>query len=179
MDKIENCTVYYHDVKHPRLEFKTGKLVLILPKNFKNHEALIQKHQKWIQRKLKIIEEAVQEAERKEVSSRDDTQLKELVNNIIKKYKQELKVNLNKIFFRKMKTKWASYSRKNNLTVNKLLKYLPTNLIEYVLYHELAHYIEKKHNQKFWKIIKTRHPDYENKEKELLTYWFIIQNKLQ
>lgn len=38
-----------------------------------------------------------------------------------------------------MKTKWASFSPKNNLTINKLMKYLPDDLIEYVIFHEISH----------------------------------------
>ena len=31
----------YRDVKYPRLEFKTGSLILILPRNSKNEEEII------------------------------------------------------------------------------------------------------------------------------------------
>jgi len=42
-----------------------------------------------------------------------------------------------------MKTKWASYSQKGNLTINALLKYLPERLVRYVVFHEMIHSIEK------------------------------------
>jgi predicted metal-dependent hydrolase len=74
-----------------------------------------------------------------------------------------------------MKTKWASHSRNNNLTVNTLLKHLSNDLIEYIIYHETTHSLERKHNEKFWNIITKKFPDYQTKEKDLLTYWFIIQ----
>jgi predicted metal-dependent hydrolase len=78
-----------------------------------------------------------------------------------------------------MKTKWASHnSNNNNLTVNTLLKYLTQDTIEYIIYHETAHSIERKHNEKFWSIINKKFPDYQNKEKDLLTYWFLIQQEI-
>jgi len=75
-----------------------------------------------------------------------------------------------------MTNKWASHSQNNNLTINTLTKYLPNDLIEYIVYHETAHNIERKHNEKFWHLIAKKFPDYQNKEKSLLTYcWFLTQ----
>ena len=74
-----------------------------------------------------------------------------------------------------MKTKWASYSQNNNLTVSTLLKFLPEDLISYVIYHETAHNLERKHNENFWNIINKKFPDHNEKENDLLTYWFLIQ----
>jgi len=59
-----------------------------------------------------------------------------------------------------MKTKWASHSSNNNLTINTLLKYLPNDIIEYIVYHEIAHAIERKHNEKFWNLIAKKFQDY-------------------
>ena len=55
--------------------------------------------------------------------------------------------NSNRIYFREMKTKWASHSQNNNLTINTRLKYLPEDLISYIVYHETAHNLERKHNE--------------------------------
>jgi hypothetical protein len=77
-----------------------------------------------------------------------------------------------------MKTKWASHSKNNNLTVNTLLKYLPNDVIEYIIYHEITHSLERKHNERFWRLINKKFPDYETKEKDLLTYWFLIQKTI-
>ena len=77
-----------------------------------------------------------------------------------------------------MKTKWASHSQNNNLTINTLLKYLPEDLIAYILYHEIAHNLERKHNDNFWNLLKQKQPEYLAREKSLLTYWFLIQQKV-
>ncbi|MBU3965756.1 MAG: M48 family metallopeptidase [Euryarchaeota archaeon] len=74
-----------------------------------------------------------------------------------------------------MKSKWGSCSPKKNLTINTLLKYLPEEIIEYVIFHEMAHLIERKHNEKFWKIISNKFQNYEENEKELFEYWFLIR----
>jgi predicted metal-dependent hydrolase len=179
MDELNNKEIYYmidyRDIKYPRLEFKTGTLQLILPKEYKNHQQLLQKHKKWINQKQQTIQNALQQAKTIQLNhKRTIPQLKTLIKKLVQKYQKE-NTKINKIIYRKMKTKWASYSKNKNLTINTLLKYLPQDIIEYVVYHEITHSIERKHNQNFWNIITKKHPDYETKEKDLLIYWFIIQ----
>ena len=76
-----------------------------------------------------------------------------------------------------MKSKWGSCSPDKNLMINTLLKYLPRDLIEYVIYHEMIHLIERKHNGHFWKIIASKFDNYGEKEKELFEYWFLIHRQ--
>jgi predicted metal-dependent hydrolase len=103
--------------------------------------------------------------------------LKHLVNRYAETAQRDLQTKIKKIYFRKMKTKWASHSQNNNLTINTLTRYLPQDLIEYIVYHETAHNIERKHNENFWTLIRRKHSDFQAKEKNLLTYWFLIQKQ--
>ena len=179
MDKPNpEYTIIYRNIKHPRLEYKTGTLTLILPKTHKNPEQILQKYQKWIKRKQQAINKALEEAKTKTlIPNRTEKQLRSLIQTLVETYQKELHTSINKIFYRKMKTKWASHSKNGNLTINTLLKHLPQNLIEYIIYHEITHAIERKHNEKFWRIITKKFPDYQTKEKDLLTYWFLIQKQ--
>jgi hypothetical protein len=176
MDKTPPYTVDYRNVKHPRLEYKTGTLLLILPKTYENENQTLEKYKNWIQRKELVIRKALEEAQAKKLNlNRTDKELRSLIRLLAQNYQTELNTRINKIYFRKMKTKWASHSQNRNLTVNTLIKYLPQDIIEYITYHEITHSIERKHNEKFWNIITKKFPDYQTKEKDLLTYWFIIQ----
>jgi len=51
---------------------------------------------------------------------------------------------------------------------------LPVKLIEYVIFHEIAHLIVKKHNEVFWRIVSQRFKNYKKIEKELFSFWFLI-----
>jgi hypothetical protein len=171
-------TVNYRNVKHPRLEFKTGTLLLILPKSAKDEKQTLEKYKKWIQKKELAIKKALEEAQTKNLNlDRTDKELRNLIQTLAKNYQTQLNTKINKIYFKKMKTKWASHSYNGNLTVNTLMKYLPENLIEYITYHEITHSIERKHNERFWNIITKRFKDCPTKEKELFTYWFLIQRQ--
>ena len=84
---------------------------------------------------------------------------------MLKSAQKDLNTKINKIYFREMKTKWASHSQNNNLTINTLLKYLPEDLISYIIYHETAHNLERKHNENFWALIKEKIPTFKPKKK--------------
>jgi len=180
MDKPEsvetNYTIDYRDIKYPRLEFKTGTLQLILPKKYKNHQQLLEKHKKWIHQKQQTIQNALQQAKTIQLNhKRTISQLKTLVEKLVQQYQTELNTKTNRITYRKMKTKWASHSSNKNLTINTLLKYLPEKLIRYIVFHEMAHSMERKHNERFWNIISRKFRNCQEIEEHLLIYWFLIQ----
>ncbi|RLF51041.1 MAG: M48 family peptidase, partial [Thermoplasmata archaeon] len=137
-DKEIEYEIDYRNIKYPRLEFKTGKLLLVLPRNYKDERKLIEKYKDWIYKKSLIIEEAKKKAKEKKIEKRSEEELKNIIEELTKKFAKELKVNINKIYFRKLKSKWGSCSNKGNLSFNILLKYLPYDLIKYVVFHEIV-----------------------------------------
>ncbi len=56
----------------------------------------------------------------------------------------------NRVFIRKQKTRWGSCSSKNNINLNISLAYLPGDLMDYVILHELVHTKIKNHGRGFW-----------------------------
>ncbi len=165
--------VKYRNIKYPRLEFKTGTLHLILPVG-ENPMEMIVKHSNWIEKKQKFIAECLKDAKLKKIVKRTEEEFRNLVYNFTRKNSKRLKVKVNRIFFRKMRTKWASCSVKKNLTINTMMKNLPENLIEYIIYHELTHLLEKHHNERFWNLISKGFKNYAEFEKSLFAYWFLI-----
>ena len=176
MPDTQEYTVEYRNVKHPRCEFKTGTLLIILPKTGWTPQQVLEKYGEWIKRKQGTINAAIkQTTEMAIVKTRTDNQLRMLVRRYAESAQKDLNTKINKIYFREMKTKWASHSQNSNLTINTLLKFLPDDLISYIIFHETAHDLERKHNEGFWNLVNRRYPDYQTMEKNLLTYWFLIQ----
>ncbi|HCC68937.1 MAG TPA: hypothetical protein DEP99_03520 [Nitrospiraceae bacterium] len=169
--------VSYRAVKYPRLEFKTGELLFVLPFGHKP-DALLAKHKGWILKKVNFIRECLADTSDKELIFREDEKFRRLIHSIVKKTSKELDVKLNGIYFREMRTKWASLSPRKNLTINTLMKYLPEYLIRYVIFHETAHLIEKRHNNRFWKLILRKYKNYQAREREMFIYWFLISKNL-
>jgi predicted metal-dependent hydrolase len=178
MPENPQYTVEYRNVKHPRCEFKTGSLLIVLPKKGWTPEQVLEKYGEWIKRKRATINTAIQASTETSINkARTDGELKMLVRGFAASAQKDLNTKINKIYFREMKTKWASHSQNSNLTINTHLKYLPEDLISYIVYHETAHNLERKHNENFWAYVAKRFPNHNEKEKDLLTYWFLIQQK--
>lgn len=166
--------VVYRKIRYPRLEFKTGTLLLILPEGASEEDLLI-KYASWIKEKSAIIEEALQKSHDKELCVRSNEEFKILAYSLIDDYSEELGQSPSHMFFRRMNSKWASCSKNGNITVNLFLKYLPDRVIAYVIYHEMLHLFEKRHNAIFWRKISEKYPDWEDLEKDLFIYWFVVQ----
>lgn len=92
-------------------------------------------------------------------------QLKAIIAPLIQKWQRTLKVSANDVRIYKMSTKWGSCNeRTGRILLNLELAKKPVEMIEYVIVHELAHLIERKHNDKFvavmdkfmpnWKVMK-------------------------
>jgi predicted metal-dependent hydrolase len=167
--------VSHRNVKYPRLEFRTGKLLLVLPFGRKS-DPILDKHKRWILKKMAFIEECLKHASNKRMVERTEEEFRNLMHSLIRKALMEMGGRLNHIYFRIMKTKWASLSSNKNLTINRLMRHLPDRLLNYVIFHELIHLREKRHNGKFWEIVSRRFNNFEDLERDLFVYWFRIQS---
>jgi predicted metal-dependent hydrolase len=173
--EIDYETVF-RNIKYPRIEFKTGKLLLILPKGYREEDKLIEKHKRWIYKKSLIIRSAKEEAKNKDIKAMYEKDFRKIVTDLVNKFSDEINVKVNKIYFRELKTKWGSCSPRKNLTFNKLMRYLPLRLIEYIVFHEMIHLKEKNHNDRFWELLSKKFKDYKEREHELLVYWFALKD---
>ena len=55
-----------------------------------------------------------------------------------------------RVFVKSQKTLWGSCSSKSNINLNIKLIYLPEDLQDYVMLHELVHLKHPNHSKKFW-----------------------------
>ena len=169
--------VSHRNIKYPRVELKTGRLLFVLPFGYSS-DIFYENHKKWIFKKINFIEKCLDNAGSIELIERSDEEFETLIYKVIDEIIIDLKTKINKIYLRKMKTKWASLSSFKNLTINRLMKYLPEYLIEYIIFHELVHIVEKKHNSQFWEIISRKYKGYQKFERELFEYWFKVSKKI-
>lgn len=69
---------------------------------------------------------------------------------------------------RKMKTRWGVNNvTKRIVTLNSELLRKDVDLIDYVIIHELCHFYEANHSNKFWYQVSLRYPDYKMARKRL------------
>lgn len=66
------------------------------------------------------------------------------------------------INFRKTKSKWGHCTSEGKLQFNWLLIMAPTDVIDYVIIHELCHLTHMNHSPAFWQLVAKFCPDYLN-----------------
>ncbi|NYB51910.1 MAG: M48 family metallopeptidase [Methanobacteriaceae archaeon] len=179
--KINDIEVKYHvfhrKVKYARLEIKNGELDLIMPHGVNDYQNFIKKHENWIYQKISRINRLKIESEDRKLDfSREENEFRELVKSLVNALSKEMDLKVNRVSFRKMKTRWGSCSNSGNININSRLKYLPESLIEYVVHHEICHLKIRKHNKDFWNLVALKYPDYKKNEEELSIYWLLVKN---
>ncbi len=76
------------------------------------------------------------------------------------------------IAIRKQKTRWGSCSRAGNLNFNYRLGFLPVELADYVVVHELCHVVHHNHGKAFWELLATAYPNWKELRAQLHLYRF-------
>jgi hypothetical protein len=115
MPETPQYTVEYRNVKHPRCEFKTGTLLIVLPKKGWTPEQVLEKYGEWIKRKQDNHKHCYRANQRNSPRQKQNRQrTKKPSHRYAEDAQKDLNTKINKIYFRKMKTKWASHSQNNN-----------------------------------------------------------------
>ena len=95
-------------------------------------------------------------------------QLRDLIPPLLKKWEKALGVRAAEWGIRKMKTKWGSCnSAARRIWLNLELAKKPVQCLEYVIAHELAHLIERHHNDRFIAILDKHLPHWRVSRGEL------------
>jgi len=77
-------------------------------------------------------------------------ELRELAPGMIARYEQIMDVKVNELGIKKMRTRWGTCSRnRKRVWLNLELAKKPKEYIEYIVVHEMAHLLEKHHNDRF------------------------------
>ena len=75
-------------------------------------------------------------------------------------FAERMGVTYNRITIREQKTRWGSCSSAGNLNFNWKLVLMPSELLDYVVVHELTHLLERGHNVHFYGILDQVYPNW-------------------
>lgn len=80
----------------------------------------------------------------------------------------EEKIPYPKLKFRKMKTRWGVCNKRDNsVTLNTLLMKEKIECLDYVIVHELSHFIHFDHSKSFWLMVEKYCKDYKKIRKSM------------
>ena len=156
-------------------EVRDGKVTVRVPDRLPEREAerFVAKHTEWIIKKLNEDKErqkmkaACQIPAPQELTQNQIEQMKLEFDTKTKKYAAQMNVTYGRITIRNQQTRWGSCSSKGNLNFNYRLFFLPEELRDYVIVHELAHRRQMNHSKLFWAEVEKILPDYKVRRQAL------------
>ncbi len=90
-----------------------------------------------------------------------------LITDRVIHFNKHYNLPLGKIAIRNQVSRWGSCSKKGNLNFNYKLLFLPAELRDYVIVHEICHVKEFNHGPNFWNLVGEVVPDHRAMNKAL------------
>lgn len=159
-----------------------GEVVFRIPQNLPEKEVkgVLDSHRSWIVNKVcqRKERERIRKQKRREYSevpdwsSITDTEKRQIRQAFEKRaeyYSNLMGVTYGNITIRNQKTRWGSCSGRGNLNFNYRLYYMPEELMDYVVVHELAHRIHMNHSAEFWNVVERYCPNWKTLRTRLKT----------
>ena len=135
---------YYLGIKLNIIKTKTNKPFLEDDILYINDEADIKK---WYDKQTKIV-------------------FKERLDTIYNTFTKD--VPYPKLVIRSMKTRWGVCNKNlQKVTLNYNLIYMNRKYLDYVIVHELSHFIHFDHSKDFWRLVSENEPNYKQIRKEM------------
>lgn len=166
-----NYTVKRSNRKTVGLEITSDcEIIVRAPKRMGDREIaeFVNKYRSWIDKNLP---EAKKRAEKIRNIDNNEENLRraarETIPAIVERYSKIMELRPTSIKITSAKKRFGSCSSKNGLCFSWRLMAYPTEAIEYVVVHELAHIKHHNHSTKFYKLIEKYMPDYKERQKLL------------
>ncbi len=142
-----------------------GKRYLMQVKEADNKPIVTIKHDKLI---LQVRPSSTLETRQKLVQEFYRDELRSLALPIIALWERRLKVSVQDLGIRRMKTKWGTCNEEvGRIWLNLELAKKPIACIEYIVVHEMTHLLERNHNKRFVALMDKHMPGWREVREEL------------
>lgn len=147
-----------------------GSVVVRVPMHASDRaiKRFVSAHARWIadnrgqmfERRKKLADNPYDIPAWESLSAADKKIAKQKIMEHVDYYARRMEIDYGSISMRNQKSRWGSCSSKGNLNFNYRLAYLPEELLDYVVVHELAHRRHMDHSAAFWEEVETYYPSY-------------------
>lgn len=104
------------------------------------------------------------ESRRKVLDAWYREQLRQAIPELVTKWERRMKVSVPGWHIRRMKTKWGTCNRETrHITLNVELAKQHPDCLEYIVAHEMAHYVERNHGERFTNLMDELMPDWRSR----------------
>ena len=93
----------------------------------------------------------------------------------VQKISSAMNLNYKSLQIINSKAKWGMCDSMHTLYFNWKLLMLNSELVDYVIIHEMSHLIEMNHSEKFWKIVGSMLPNYKQYQQIMSKCQFLIK----
>ena len=147
---------------------------VVIPKrqSFKSAQRFVESRLEWIKDNKAALQ--LQAQKKQELPEIDREVARKVLCRRIGELAQLHKFVYNRVSIRKQKTRWGSCSSKDNINLNMNLLHLPSELMDYVLLHELVHTRVKNHSKDFWDELDTIVPNSRQVDRRLKDYQYCL-----
>jgi hypothetical protein len=83
------------------------------------------------------------------------------------RYADKVGVTPRSVEVKNQQKRWGSCTKTGDLLFNWRIIMAPMSIVDYVVVHELCHLKEENHTERFWRMLKTVIPDYEERKEWL------------
>lgn len=108
-------------------------------------KSFIEKERDWIIKKSELVKwerehrQTTNATPVQELTSEEIENISQKIVDRVRFYQKKMGVTVGRVAIMKSETRWGSCSAKGNLNFNYQIYYLPDELLDYVVVHELAH----------------------------------------
>lgn len=148
---------------------KKGTVVVSAPFliSKKRIELFLKEKSPWIEEKILFFKQRSEVNQNLGSYATHAKRAKKLVIERVKLMNTYYGFEYKRISIKQHQTRWGSCSSQKNLNFNYRLYFLPLELVDYVVVHELCHLAQMNHSQKFWALVAQQIPDFKMRRAEL------------
>lgn len=147
--------------------YKDGRVLITSPKRTPQYviDNFLVDRSEWL--KIRVAETTQKvKLSAKEYKDYKTTAL-ERVWDIIKSGRFDEVFSFNRITIKNTRSRWGSCSSKKNLSFTYKIIFLPEELQQYLVIHELCHLKHFNHSKDYWNLVETYLPNYKSLDKAL------------
>lgn len=159
-------------MKHLRMTVKAphGTVHVSAPVHARQREidAFVSSRREWIRKQQQLAVDMPAPLSAGPEADRLRREMRESVPPLMEYWADRMALEVPTLTLRRMTTRWGTCNKaKRHVTLNLELGRRDSELLEYVIVHELAHLYEPNHSKRFYAVMDKFLPDWQDKRREL------------